>query len=251
MRFPRELHNSLFLGEPVVSLAYPFSRTDAVVEAVASSIYQSGRVGPPTDGSAVYNNPAMVDLMRLKACFPCSTVEQWYDAVDRTMAGMGWLIEALHPIDEPGFCRVSTEDFAEHLRYLSQRLPALWVAPVREVAERIQQWRTIEVRIESFAKKVYQLRIVGAQSHQPDWQVALYLTDLHQWRVEDGNGRMVSSKLEEGALVFAWPQQRAKDLLLLRHKDQTHSAQYSWGQLKKVSASDWSIEKTSFWPAMV
>ncbi len=224
--------DSLFLGEPVVSLAYPFSQTNAAVAAVASSIYQSGRVGPPTDGSAVYNDPATVDLMSVKAFFPCSTVAQWYSAVERTIAGNGWLVEALHPIDEPGFCRVATEDFAEHLHYLSQQQPALWVAPVRDVVKRIRQWRTVKLQIESISKKVYQLRIIGTHSYQPDWQVALYLNDPHLWRVEEENGRIVPSNMEEDALVFSWPQHRANDLLFLRPKDQTHIAQYSWGTLK-------------------
>ena len=224
--------DSLFLGEPVVSLAYPFSRTNAVVSAVASSIYQSGRVGPPTDGSVVYNDPATVDLMSLKAFFPCSTVAQWHSAVEFTIAGNGWLVEALHPIDELGFCRVATEDFADHLHYLSQQRPALWVAPVRDVVERIQQWRTIAIKIKSISKKVYQLRIIGAHSDQPDWQVALYLNDPHLWGVAEEDGRIVPSNMEEGALVFSWPQQRANDSLFLRPKDQTHIAQYSWGALK-------------------
>ncbi len=224
--------DSLFLGEPVVSLAYPFSRTNAAVAAVASSIYQSGRAGPPTDGSTVYNDPATVDLMSVKAFFPCSTVAQWHSAVERTIAGNGWLVEALHPIDEPGFCRVATEDFADHLHYLSQQHPALWVAPVRDVVERIRQWRTVELQIESIAKKVYQLRIIGAHSDQPDWQVALYLNDPHLWGVEEENGQIVPSNTEEDALVFSWPQHRANDLLFLRPKDQTHIAQYSWGRLK-------------------
>lgn len=224
--------DSLFLGEPVVSLAYPFSRTNAVVSAVASSIYQSGRVGPPTDGSLVYNDPATVDLMSIKAFFPCSTIEQWNSAVELAIAGRGWLVEALHPIDEPGFCRVSTEDFAEHLHYLSQQRPALWIAPVREVVERIQQWRTVKIEIKSISERVYQLSVIGAHSDQPDWQVALYLDDAHLWRVEEENGQIVPSNMEEGALVFSWPQQRANDLLFLRPKDQTHIAQYSWGALK-------------------
>lgn len=226
--------DSLFFGEPIVSLAYPFSRTNAVVEVVASSIYQSGRVGPPADGSAFYNDPSTVDLMQLKAYFPCSTVEQWYDVVDRTIANKGWLIEALHPIDEPGFCRVATEDFAEHLHYLSQKLPSIWVAPVREVVERIRQWRSVEVQIRSMSRKVYQLRIIRTQIHQPDWQVAIFLNESHLWRVEEENGRRIPSKIEEGALVFAWPQHRTNDQLFLRHKDLTHTIQYSWGQLKKA-----------------
>ncbi len=224
--------DSLFLGQPIVSLAYPFSRTNAVVSAVASSIYQSGRAGPPTDGSAVYNDPATVDLMSIKAFFPCSTVEQWHSAVELTIAGKGWLVEALHPIDEPGFCRVATENFAEHLHYLSQQHPALWVAPVRDVVERIQQWRTVEIEIKSISERVYQLSVIGPHSDQPDWQVALYLDDAHLWRVEEENGQIVSSTIEEDALVFSWPQQRANDLLFLRPKDQTHIAQYSWGALK-------------------
>ncbi len=224
--------DSLFLGQPIVSLAYPFSRTNAVVSAVASSIYQSGRAGPPTDGSAVYNYPATVDLMSIKAFFPCSTVEQWHSAVELTIAGKGWLVEALHPIDEPGFCRVATENFAEHLHYLSQQHPALWVAPVRDVVERIQQWRTVEIEIKSISERVYQLSVIGPHSDQPDWQVALYLDDAHLWRIEEENGQIVSSTIEEDALVFSWPQQRANDLLFLRPKDQTHIAQYSWGALK-------------------
>lgn len=224
--------DSLFPGAPVVNLAYPFSRTNAAVAEEARLIYQSGRVGPPTDGSAVYNDPATVDLISLKAFFPCSTVEQWHSAVELTIAGNGWLVEALHPIDEPGFCRVVTEDFANHLHYLSQQRPALWVAPVRDVVKRIQQWRTIAIEIKSISKKVYQLRIIGAHSDQPDWQVALYLDDPHLWRVEEENGRIVSSSMEEDALVFSWPQQRANDSLFLRPKDQTHIAQYSWGALK-------------------
>ncbi|MXX39819.1 MAG: polysaccharide deacetylase family protein [Gemmatimonadetes bacterium] len=224
--------DSLFLGEPVVSLAYPFSRTNAAVAEEARLIYQSGRVGPPTDGNAVYNDPATVDLMSLKAFFPCSTVAQWHSAVERTIAGNGWLVEALHPIDEPGFCRVATEDFADHLHYLSQQHPALWVAPVRDVVKRIRQWRTVELQIESISKKVYQLRIIGAHSYQPGWQVALYLNDPHLWGVEEENGWIVSSTIEEDALVFSWPQQRTNDLLFLRPKDQTHIAQYSWGDLK-------------------
>jgi len=180
--------DSLFLGEPVASLAYPFSRTNTAIAEEARLIYQSGRVGPPTDGSAVYNDPTTVDLMSLKAFFPCSTVAQWYSVVDLTIAGNGWLVEALHPIDEPGFCRVSTEDFAEHLHYLSQQRSALWVAPVRDVVRRIRQWRTVEIKIKNISEKVYRLRIIGAQNHQPDWQVALYLNDPHLWRVEEENG---------------------------------------------------------------
>ena len=226
--------DSLLLGEPVVSLAYPFSRTNAVVAAVASSIYQSGRGGPPTDGSAVYNDPATIDLMSLKAFFPCSTIEQWHSAVERTIAGRGWLVEALHPIDEPGFCRVAAKDFAAHLHYLSQQRPALWVAPVRDVVGRIQQWRTVEIKIKSISERVYQLSVIGAHNYQPNWQVALYLNDAHLWRVEEESGRIVPSSTEEGALVFSWPQQRVNDSLFLRHKDQTHIAQYSWGALKHV-----------------
>ena len=51
-------------------------------------------------------------------------------------------------------------------------------------------------------------------------------------RVEEGNGQTVSSNMEEGSLVFSWPQQQANDPLFLRPKDQTPIAQYSWGALK-------------------
>ena len=224
--------DSLFLGEPVVSLAYPFSRTNDAVEVEASIIYRSGRVGPPTDGSAVYNHPATVDLMRLKAYFPCSTMEQWNDAVNRTINGKGWLIEALHPINEPGFCRVATEDFAQHLQFLFHKLPSIWVAPVREVGERIRQWRNVAVQIEDISEKDFQMSIIGVRSHQLDWQVAIYLENPHLWRVQEENGRMVTSRIEEDALVFSWPQHLANNALNLRHIDLTHTVQLSWGQLK-------------------
>ena len=103
---------------------------------------------------------------------------------------------------------------------------------MRDVVKRIRQWRTVELQIESISKKVYQLRIIGIHSYQLNWQVALYLNDPHLWRVEEENGRIVSSNMEEDALVFSWPQQRANDSLFLRPKDQTHIAQYSWGTLK-------------------
>ena len=71
------------------------------------------------------------------------------------------------------------------------------------------------IEIKSISKKVYQLRIIGAHNHQPDWQVALYLNDPHLWRVEEEEGRIVPSNMEEGALVFSWPQHRANDPIVL------------------------------------
>ena len=226
--------DSLFSGEPVVSLAYPFSRTNAAVAEVARSVYESARGGQPGDGSALHNDPATLDFMSLKGFFPCGTVEEWHGAVEQTLSGRGWLIESLHPIDEPGYCEVRSESFAEHLDYLSRQGQDLWVAPVRDVVRRIRQWRALEIETRRASEDEYQLRISGAHEHQTDWQVVLYVDDPDRWQLVDNDGRILSVDVEGDALAFSWPRDRTKDTLLLARKEKTGVSPFSWGRLKKA-----------------
>ena len=226
--------DSLFGGEPVVSLAYPFSRTNAAIAEAASLVYQSARGGEPEDGSALHNDPGSLDFMRLKGFFPCGPVDQWHDAVSRAIEGKGWLIESFHPIGERGWCSVTTANFAEHLDYLSRQGTDLWIAPVRDVVRRIRQWRTLEVEATKVSEEAYELRMAGSRDHPYDWQVALHLEGPHPWVVADEDGQVLASTMEGDALVFSWPRERAGEKLFLTRKDRTVVSRFGWGRLKKA-----------------
>ncbi len=230
----KRMLDSLFEGESIVSLAYPFSRTNGAVAEAAGLIYESARGGEPEDRSDLHNDPASLDFMSLKGFFPCGTIDEWHDVVARAIDGRGWLIESLHPIGEPGFCSVGTEEFTEHLDYLSRRGSELWVAPVRDVVRRIRLWRALEVETTRVSEEAYELRIAEPQDYEFDWHVELYLDRPRLWKVVDESGQILSGTVAGEALVFAWPQERAREVLFLSRKETTFTSRYGWGRLKRA-----------------
>ena len=81
----------------------------------------------------------------------------WNGAVDSALAGRGWLVETLHPIDEPGYCRINEYDFSRHIRYLAQLGESAWVAPIGEVGERIRTWRRTVVQVVKSTDQMHEL----------------------------------------------------------------------------------------------
>lgn len=229
LRAAKEALEGLFPGAPVTSLAYPFSEADEAVMQEAARYYLTGRLGPSPAGEPPYNDPATAALMGLKAFFLCTGEDPqlWNEAADRTLQGGGWLVEALHPIDEEGYCRVREEDFAAHLDYLAGLGGQLWVAPVGQVAARLLHWRAAQLHSAVLADGRVQLHLTEAASE--DWQVTL--SAAGNWKVIDGDGRLLPLSAAGGALGFEWPAGQAS--ATLESAGITAISASNWGQIKE------------------
>lgn len=229
LRAAKEALEALFPGAPVTSLAYPFSEADEAVMQEAARYYLTGRLGPPPAGAPPYNDPATAELIGLRAFFLCTgeDPQQWNEAAERTRQGGGWLVEALHPIDEEGYCRVREEDFAAHLDYLAGLGSQLWVAPVGQVAARLLHWRAAQLRQQALAGGGVQLRLDAAASE--DWQVAVVATG--NWRARDGDDQSLPLTRDGETLRFQWP--AGQTSVALEPAGITLVSGYSWGQIKE------------------
>jgi hypothetical protein len=146
---------------------------------------------------------------------------------NQTHEGGGWLVEALHPIDEEGYCRVRDEDFAAHLDYLASLGGQLWVAPVGQVAARLLHWRTVQLRSTPLADGRVQLHL--AEPASEDWQVTLSGTG--SWKVVAGNGQLLPLSATGDSLSFEWPVGQAS--ATLEPAGTTAISASSWGQIKE------------------
>lgn len=229
LRAAKEALEGLFPGAPVTSLAYPFSEADAAVMQEAARYYLTGRLGPPPAGEAPYNDPATAALMGLRAFFLCTgeDPQRWNEAAERTRQGGGWLVEALHPIDEEGYCQVREEDFAAHLDFLAGLGGQLWVAPVGQVAARLLHWRAAQLHSTALADGRVQLYL--AEPASEDWQVKLPATG--SWKVVDENGQLLPLSAVGGSLSFEWPAGQAS--ATLEPAGLTAISASSWGQVKE------------------
>lgn len=230
LRTAKEALEGLFSGVPVTSLAYPFSEADEAVMQEAGRYYLTGRLGPPPAGEPPYNDPAAAELIGLRAFFLCTgeDPQRWNEAADHTRQAGGWLVEALHPIDEAGYCRVREGDFAAHLDYLTSLGDQLWVAPVGQVAARLLRWRAAQLRSIALADGRVQLYL--AQPASEDWQVNLSATG--SWRVVDGQGQLLPLSAVGEGLSFQWPAGQAS--VTLEPAGTTAISASSWGQIKGI-----------------
>jgi peptidoglycan/xylan/chitin deacetylase (PgdA/CDA1 family) len=233
LRAAQEALEGLFPGEPVTSLAYPFSRADAAVMQEAARYYLTGRLGPPAAGQPPYNDPARVELIGLKSLFFCTgdAPALWNRAADQTLQGGGWLVETLHPIDEEGYCRVREEDIAAHLNYLAGLGDQLWVAPIGKVAARLLRWRATQLHSAPLAEGRVQLHL--AEPASEDWQVTLSATGT--WKVIAGDGRPLPLRAAGSVFTFVWPGGQAS--ATLEPAGITAISASSWGQLKEIFLS--------------
>lgn len=230
LRAAKEALEGLFPGAPVTSLAYPFSEADEAVMQEASRYYTTGRLGPPPAGAPPYNDPATAVLIGLKAFFLCTgeDPQRWNEAADHTLQGGGWLVEALHPIAEEGYCQVQEDDFAAHLDYLAGLGSQLWVAPVGQVAARLLHWRAIQLRRTALADGRVLLDL--AEPASEDWQVEFSAAGT--WKVWDSEGRPLSLTAQGGSLSFRWPAGQASTTL--EPAGITAVSASSWGQVKEI-----------------
>lgn len=230
LRAAQEILEGLFPGTPVTSLAYPFSRADAAVMQEAAHYYLTGRLGPPPAGEPPYNDPATALLIGLGAFFLCTgeAPALWNHAADQTLQGGGWLVEALHPIDEAGYCEVREEDLTAHLDYLAGLEGQLWVAPVGQVAARLAHWRTTQLHRTLLADGRTRLDLDGPASE--DWQVSFAATG--SWKVVDGSGQVLSLIAAGDSLRFVWPAGQPSTTLEPAHTTAISAA--SWGRIKDI-----------------
>jgi len=245
LRASREALEEIFPGVRIVSLSYPFSRTNAQVRALAASLYTSGRLGPPPAGDSLHHDPSRADLLELHSLFLCSgeSPALWNDAVDRAVQDRGWLIETLHPLDEEGHCQVHAADFASHLAYLSSLAGRIWVAPVAEVVARIAEWRGFEIVIVAQSAREIALQWAGIPPAADDWQVNVNIAQPQTWQVVDRRGRQLSARVQNDLLRFAWP---ARQSAIWLEKDQrsTFVTSASWGQLKRGDHSGRRVRRS-------
>ncbi len=230
LRAAKEVLEGLFPGAPITSLAYPFSAADQEVMQEAARYYLTGRLGPPPAGEPLYNDPATAALIGLRAFFLCTGEDPqlWNEAADHTLQGGGWLVEALHPIDEAGYCRVREEDLAAHLDYLANLGGQLWVAPVGQVAARLLHWRAAQLRSTALADGRVRLHL--AEPASEDWQVKLSATG--SWKVVDEHGQLLPLSAAGDALSFEWPTGQAS--ATLEPAGITAISVSSWGQIKEI-----------------
>lgn len=228
LRAAHQALEGLFPGTAVTSLAYPFSRADEAVMQEAARYYLTGRLGPPPEGEPAYNDPATTRLIGLKAFFLCTgeSPERWNRAADQTLQGGGWLVEALHPIDEEGYCEVREEDLGVHLDYLAGLGGRIWVAPVGQVAARLVHWRAARLRQTPLADGRILLELGEAATE--DWQLSLARTG--SWRVRDAQGHILPLSLAGDSLRFVWP--AGQPSATIEPAGITAIEALSWGRLK-------------------
>ncbi|MBM3279581.1 MAG: polysaccharide deacetylase family protein [Candidatus Handelsmanbacteria bacterium] len=240
LRAAHQVLEGLFPGAPVTSLAYPFSRADTAVMQEAARYYLTGRLGPPPAGEPPYNDPATDQLIGLKAFFLCTgeTPQSWNQAADQTLRGGGWLVEALHPIDELGYCQVREEDLEAHLDYLAGLGGRIWVAPVGQVAARLVEWRTLRLHQTPLAGG--QVLLALDEPADEAWQVVF--TVAGSWRVLDPEGHPLPLERAGDSLRFVWPSGQAA--VTLEPPLITAVRALGWGQLKSfflVPAPDFQV----------
>ncbi len=232
----REALENLFVGMDVVSLAYPFSRTDALVRDVTAGIYTSGRLGPPPEGAVPHNDPLQLDLLELESMFLCTgdSPAYWNEAVERAVQEQGWLIETLHAMDEDGFCRISAVDFAAHLAHLSSLADQIWVAPVSDVVRRLEHWRN--QTIEAMPRSDWRVDLVwqGPPPAASDWQITVHIAPVDDWRIVDEDGRQLPVRRRHGAMHFTWPARQDR-VILETDRESTGVESGSWGRMKQCT----------------
>ena len=228
LRSAQEALEGLFPGTPVTSLAYPFSRADEAVMQEAARYYLTGRLGPPPEGEPPDNDPATARLIGLKAFFLCTgeAPQRWNHAADQTLQNGGWLVEALHPLGEAGYCEVREEDLGVHLDYLAGLGGRIWVAPVGQVAARLAHWRGTRLHRTRLADGRIQLDLDGPASE--DWQLSFATTG--SWRVLDSRGQALPLTATGDSLRFVWPAGQLS--ATIEPTGITAIEALSWGQLK-------------------
>ncbi len=228
LRAAHQALEGLFPGMAVSSLAYPFSRADEAVMQEAARYYLTGRLGPPPEGEPPYNDPATTRLIGLNAFFLCTgePPERWNRAADQTLQGGGWLVEALHPIDEEGYCEVREEDLGVHLDYLAGLGGRIWVAPVGQVASRLVHWRQTRLHHTRLADGRIRLELDGPA--REDWQLSFAATG--SWKVLANNGQVLPLTTAGDSLRFVWPTGQIS--ATMEPAGITAIEALSWGQLK-------------------
>ena len=205
-------------GVPVESLSYPFAQANALTIESARAVYETGRLGPGTAAEPAFNDPGEVDLLKVRSLFLCSgePADLWNGAVDSTLAGRGWLVETLHPIDEPGYCRINEYDFSRHIRYLAQLGESAWVAPIGEVGERIRTWRRTVVQVVKSTDQMHELAMSGSEGSGFTWRVFVEIPHPEEWIAVDEMGMDLAIIREENGLGFEWPDH--VDRVVLRNR---------------------------------
>jgi len=224
----------------ITSLAYPFSRADAVTVQFAGYLYTSGRLGPPpVAGAPAHTDPASVDVLGVPSLFLCGgeEVSRWNAAVNRAVAAGGWLVETVHAVDEPGYCSVPAASLAAHLDYLARCGGAVWVAPVASVVERIRQWRQLAMRLTTQSARRALLEWTAAPHAGYDWEVSVQIAQPAEWRLRAADGRRLTPKIAAGSLEFTWSSDLGDGAVLLERLDSTAVAPSSWALVKERAAA--------------
>ncbi len=223
LAFDRELYVSqfvletLFPGRPVISLSYPNSAVNPAVTRAARQCYNSARAGSPTVTGTAYNELSRLDLFRLKSLFLCNdqSPRLWNNAVTAAMAGGGWLIETMHPVSGPGYCRITEADLSTHLTFLYLRRTELWIATVGDVAARLTAWRRTMAYSRALGADSVEVRL-DASGDPTGWQVMAEITDPAEWALLDPDGGEHPAAVERGYLCFAWPAWAGPTVMLRR-----------------------------------
>lgn len=228
----QEALEALFPSALVTSLAYPFSRAGPAVRRRAGDFYLTGRLGPAAIGSPVYNDPGTGDLLALNAFFLCTgqIPDFWNQTVDQALAGNGWLVEGLHPVDEEGYCEVAAADLAAHLDYLAALGERVWVAPVGQVAGRLRAWRQTRVLAARRSAEELELQLDQPSGNEYAWQAAISVGGPSDWELADDQGYSLPLRLEADHLSFTWP--AAQRRLLLVNRQASLVSSITWGQVK-------------------
>ena len=115
------------------------------------------------------------------------------------------VVESIHPIDEPGYCRIYRFPFSEHLHYLARLGARVWVSPVGTVAERLHLWRQTAIHVQKRSDDTLELVKHGPENSTITWSVAVALEDPGEWSAVDEMGTTLPTLRGKNALTIEWP----------------------------------------------
>lgn len=150
-----ELHKHLGVKVPLQSFAYPYEATNPEVSKITLQYHRYARAGDhgaPTPPYPV-NDAHKPDFGALKAKAPTRTVtlSDWNQWIDATVAQKGWFIEELHGVEDigqsGGWEPRTIEDFRKHFDHIESFGGKVWVAPVQNVGNYIEERESAKMTV--------------------------------------------------------------------------------------------------------
>lgn len=154
-----DLRSHLGADFKLTSFAYPYESTDARTSKITLEYHRYNRAGDKGAPTPPYpiNDAHKPDFGALKAKAPTRTVSlaSWNSWVDATVQAKGWFIEELHGVEDVGvkggWEPRTIEEFRKHFDHIESFGDKIWVAPVINVGNYIEEREAAKPSVRSWS----------------------------------------------------------------------------------------------------